>query len=839
MRKGILVTLLALFTVFAMVGMVSCGDKGGGSEPEKVTITFNSNGGTFADGTQAYSRQINKGAEIGTLPVPTKSGFELGGWYKEAGFTNIVTSTTRFDATTTLYAKWNEEDPEIDPTEAMIRFDANGGTFDGGSTTWTTAGFDPTDPPADLLDDMPDFSWAGHDFIGWYDAATDGTEIPDDFLAPLGVLTTVYAYWEEVEPEPLEIIEKVSLANGAYVVYRFDLPEGRTWEDYAKLTVDYMVDDATTWSGSDTAGGTRLHGNYTRNDFTFVDITVGSSTDPKEPKAIASYNADKNTKYTLDQGKTSWGTVAGFAGNWDGELGEYFTAEYDITGANKFTGAPPYVDANKPAGEDTGPFYFALGISNRNGNPFPGTVQYIRNVTLVGVIDGMGNPIPSVIATPAIFEDEDGVKYPAFIGYPDTSGGNGSKSLTRELISGPSEWEGEYPTIPVTFTTYTITKVPSYPTDSTGGTAISTTAETDRNGLLTEAQLAPLDKVSHVAKGFYNFKGWYTAASAGSQVTTNYSLTGNVSIYGQWELVQLPTPIEPLVINDPEFGKNGETTPSNTWDVGSGGGLFTYKLPDEAFLFAYDTLTLYYTISDVVAGDLDTAGKLIMKPSATGANDWGGISGYNAYVNIEEDDFDWSCSMDIPGFKFLNFQDNSGAVTYTITVTGIKFSMADEIYAVPYVVDLSDQTLINDTAFTTSWDPIMILETGDVNVLDYATYIIEFKMYGSDGTTEVEKAVGSLIQMKFFPAVATSVNDSNAISIYNVGDPYNGGTEEAPNENAIVSGKPIKMPTIPGTWAATDKLKSIAFQRGNSANTDVQFLEITSITFYPTGWDHK
>ena len=69
----------------------------------KFTITFNSNGGTTVD-----AKTVTYGSTYGTLPVPTRSGYDFQGWFtKASGGTQIIASTT---VTTTsnqnLYAHW-------------------------------------------------------------------------------------------------------------------------------------------------------------------------------------------------------------------------------------------------------------------------------------------------------------------------------------------------------------------------------------------------------------------------------------------------------------------------------------------------------------------------------------------------------------------------------------------------------------------------------------------------------------------------------------------------------------------------------------------------------------
>jgi len=45
-------------------------------------------------------------------------------------------------------------------------------------------------------------------------------------------------------PPVPEGAERLSLDNGTFAIFRFDLPAGAKWSNYNKLTADYMIDEA-------------------------------------------------------------------------------------------------------------------------------------------------------------------------------------------------------------------------------------------------------------------------------------------------------------------------------------------------------------------------------------------------------------------------------------------------------------------------------------------------------------------------------------------------------------------------------------------------------------------
>lgn len=89
-------------------------------------VTFNSNGGTGVDNKTV--RGTTKVAAPATNP--TKKGYTFGGWYKEAACTTAFNFDAAITANTTVYAKWTAK-------EYTVTLDANGGSYTGGTLTFT------------------------------------------------------------------------------------------------------------------------------------------------------------------------------------------------------------------------------------------------------------------------------------------------------------------------------------------------------------------------------------------------------------------------------------------------------------------------------------------------------------------------------------------------------------------------------------------------------------------------------------------------------------------------------------------------------------------------------
>lgn len=69
---------------------------------QKITITFNANGGSV---NEPY-REISPGSAIGTLPTPTQTGFICIGWFTDPTNGTEVTASTVFNTDDEIFAHW-------------------------------------------------------------------------------------------------------------------------------------------------------------------------------------------------------------------------------------------------------------------------------------------------------------------------------------------------------------------------------------------------------------------------------------------------------------------------------------------------------------------------------------------------------------------------------------------------------------------------------------------------------------------------------------------------------------------------------------------------------------
>ena len=142
------------------------------------TVQFNANGGTVS----TKSKNVTIGKTYGTLPTPTRTGYDFDGWYtKETGGTKVTeTTTVGTNPPTTLYAHWIAK-------KYTVTLDANGGTVSMASRTATYGSNYPALPAPTRT--------GGYTFDGWYTQKTGGTKVDDNTTVTTAANHTLYAHW--------------------------------------------------------------------------------------------------------------------------------------------------------------------------------------------------------------------------------------------------------------------------------------------------------------------------------------------------------------------------------------------------------------------------------------------------------------------------------------------------------------------------------------------------------------------------------------------------------------------------------------------------------------------
>lgn len=183
-KKTVLISTIILLIIAGVVCYLVF--KGSNDDKKYVTVSFDSDGGT-----EVASQKVEKGSKI-TLPLSTKEGYTLDGWYNGE---EKVTGDTTYSENTTLKAKWLDEVKVF-----TVTFDSKGGS----SVNPLTVKCDET------LKLPQNPTKSGYTFGHWEDI--NGTPILEGALLACEDVT-LYAKWNENEvtyscPEGYELYDK-------------------------------------------------------------------------------------------------------------------------------------------------------------------------------------------------------------------------------------------------------------------------------------------------------------------------------------------------------------------------------------------------------------------------------------------------------------------------------------------------------------------------------------------------------------------------------------------------------------------------------------------------------
>ncbi len=188
-------------------------DKENVTPEEKVTIKFDSNGGSKVE-----SIEIKKGEKI-VLPETTRDNYKFLGWYSKDVKAD---DNTTYEQDVTLTAKWEKIKEEVKEVTMKVNFESNGGTKLSPMT------FKCTNNVA-TLKSLPKPKKDSYVFMSWEDK--HGKSILDGAKLTCDGDITLFAVWEydgptanpEPDPEPIPVKEKT-----------YKCPDGFKLEDKTK-----------------------------------------------------------------------------------------------------------------------------------------------------------------------------------------------------------------------------------------------------------------------------------------------------------------------------------------------------------------------------------------------------------------------------------------------------------------------------------------------------------------------------------------------------------------------------------------------------------------------------
>lgn len=149
-------------------------------EPMKVTLTFDSAGGSLEEEQRARTLTYDK--PLGVLPVPERAGYTLRAWRLNSLDGEVLTAETICKLTGNAVAV-----AEYVPNVYAVKLDPNGGEADLGNLLVT---YDEPYGP------LPTPVRTGYTFLGWF--REDGTLVTADAVLHLTAGHTLTARWEAV-----------------------------------------------------------------------------------------------------------------------------------------------------------------------------------------------------------------------------------------------------------------------------------------------------------------------------------------------------------------------------------------------------------------------------------------------------------------------------------------------------------------------------------------------------------------------------------------------------------------------------------------------------------------
>ena len=184
-------------------------------------LQYNANGGECS----VERKQLSYGAQYGTLPAATKTGYTLVGWFTQAsGGTQVYSNTTMGAGDTTIYAHWTAN-------TYTVTYDANGGTpaTQTKQCTYDSAYVFPSRPTRQ-----------GYEIIGWFTAASGGNRVESGTIYKQTSAQTLYAHWN-----PLSILHLVKNGTPITVTQIYVVKDGSA----KRVLGCFIVKNGTAYQG--------------------------------------------------------------------------------------------------------------------------------------------------------------------------------------------------------------------------------------------------------------------------------------------------------------------------------------------------------------------------------------------------------------------------------------------------------------------------------------------------------------------------------------------------------------------------------------------------------------
>ena len=157
---------------------------------ETVTVTFNMN----SHGTKIDPITVKKGTSV-TLPEPTDTDYDFGGWFTDESLTTSFNGTAA--TSMTVYAKWTKKE------KVTVSFESEFGTAPEAVTV-----------NKGQVVELPDLGTDGdYTFVGWIPKGSEGTDpLKGEYTAKENITFT--AVWEAPSTPIIEMVDVTFDMNG-------------------------------------------------------------------------------------------------------------------------------------------------------------------------------------------------------------------------------------------------------------------------------------------------------------------------------------------------------------------------------------------------------------------------------------------------------------------------------------------------------------------------------------------------------------------------------------------------------------------------------------------------
>ncbi len=212
-----------------------------------LVAQWTANNYTVSFDTNDSAITVTYGEAYGTLPKPTKTGYEFVGWKLANGTPVNENTTVATDSNHTLKASWNGK-------EYTISFNANGGEC---STSSKTVAYDST------YGTLPEPTRDYYTFKGWYTASSGGTPVTASTEFTNDGSVTLYAQWTEnatsgwVSYSKVPSGAKIVNTRWAYTLREYKTSSASSLSGWTKYDTKKTWSNWSSWSTTDPTDGVK------------------------------------------------------------------------------------------------------------------------------------------------------------------------------------------------------------------------------------------------------------------------------------------------------------------------------------------------------------------------------------------------------------------------------------------------------------------------------------------------------------------------------------------------------------------------------------------------------